>query len=56
MSGATTTTNYFLFLAQEHVIMKCIATVFLKWTHIKNMNAFTLPKSRPDVTVTHITF
>lgn len=48
--------NYFLFLAQEHVIMKRIAIIFLKWTHIKNMNAFTLPKSRPDVTVTHITF
>lgn len=36
--------------------MKRIAIIFLKWTHIKNMNAFTLPKSRPDVTVIHITF
>lgn len=43
-------------LAQKLVIIECIEIVFLKCPHIKNMNAFTLFKSRVDVTVTCITF
>lgn len=44
------------FLAQKWAITECIEIIFLRCPHIKNMNAFTLLKLRPDATVACITF